>query len=102
MIKYLGLNGLSINEKFDFEDIFSFVKQLRQMVNFKKDYVTINGVIDSIKCWIQYYYLDSNEKIKYHDKLKIIISGLVKVFNMEWKDGYEHYDTNCLIFNFIS
>lgn len=102
LLKFLNLTDISFITKYEFDDIEKYLFSIKHLVNFSKEYDKLNTVIDSFKAWIQYYYLDSKITVKmYYGKIKNIISVLVKVLNIEWKEGMNSFDTNCLVFNII-
>jgi Ca2+-binding EF-hand superfamily protein len=104
MQKFMKENNLSLNERYDIDEITSEFKEFKEMVNFTKSVDKINKLINSFKCWIQHFYLENLCNVQNQDldkNFEVIIISLIHIMNVEWKDGLKNSTKNCLIFNIV-
>lgn len=101
MQKFMKENNLSLNERYDIEEITCEFKEYMEMVNFTKSEEKINKLINSFKCWIQHFYHQNQNHQDLDKNFEIIIISLIHIMNVEWKNGLKNSTKNCLIFNIV-
>ena len=105
MQKYIKENNLEFQDRIDFDEMFISFSKLKNLVNFTGQTERINFLINSLKCWLQHFYRPCNSKLNNGEnkeiiiKLEKIISTIIYIFNIEWKEGLLTTQKNCLIFN---
>jgi len=97
MQKYMRENNLDFQDRIDFEELYLSFINLRNIISFSDHIEKINFLLNSFKCYIQHFYGYGDKETK--TKVEKIISTIIHIFNIEWKEGLKMTQKNCLIFN---
>jgi hypothetical protein len=103
MQKFLQENKMTFTERFELDEIHSQLDKIKDYLNYTAYIEPINKLINSFKCWIQHYFQLNNKNLEESElnKIEEILDVIIRIWNIEWREGIKNLNKNCLIFNII-
>ena len=93
LLRYLSDNKIEFSKKMSANQILTEVKKLKDEIDFTEHVLIVNDIVNATKCLVQHQMEhEFNEG-------KTVVNFLIRVVNLEWRNGLKDYRINGMIFN---